>query len=297
MRKRRQPGPNAFSAWLGTITGSALAAKAVTAAMWCLVACGPLALAATVLGHGGARTASPAPNQATTTDIGPAGFAQLYVTAYLRSGGTDVNTYFPDATAGGPGTSTGSRQVTGTVVTAVTQLSPGYWDVIVAADEPTAPGRDAGIHYFQVPVTAGQTPGSYAATAMPAEIAAPPAAAEPALGYDTTIPVTSGPETAAVTQFLNAYLTGSGNLSRYLAPGTMLTAPSPAPYQAIGPVTVYQQDSRPGSVLAQVVATGPAGQQWPLTYALTLTEAAGQWDIAALGPAPALSTAKSQTAP
>jgi hypothetical protein len=297
MRIRRHPGQNAFSDWLSATAGSALAAKAATAGMWCLVACGPLALAATVLGHGGTRTASPAPNQATASNIGPAGFAQLYVAAYLRSGGTAVNTYFPDATTGGLGTNTGSRQATATVVTNVTQLSPHYWNVIVAANEPNAPGRDAGIHYFQVPVTAGQAAGSYAATALPAEIAAPPVATEPALSYDTTNPVTSGPETAAVTQFFNAYLTGSGNLSRYLAPGTALTAPSPAPYQAIGSVTVYQQDSRPDSVLAQVVATDPAGEQWPLTYALTLTEAAGQWDIAGLGSAPALSTAKPQNAP
>jgi hypothetical protein len=41
-------------------------------------------------------------------------------------------------------------------------------------------------------------------------------------------------------------------------------------------------------VLAQVQATDSAGGQWPLTYALTLTSVAGQWDIAAIDPAPLL---------
>jgi Conjugative transposon protein TcpC len=138
------------------------------------------------------------------------------------------------------------------------------------------------------------------ATALPAEVATPAQAAEPQLAYNTTIPVESGSLTSAVTQFVTAYLTGSGNLSRYLAPGTALSPVSPAPYVSIRAVTVFSTSSQPGTatetpasgtrlrVLAQVEAIDSTGHQWPFTYALILTAVAGQWDVAAIDAAPQL---------
>lgn len=311
MRTPHRDGTAGLRRWLGTTAGSAIGARAAAGAMWCLVACGPLALLAAAVPHGAQRETSTA-SQASSmlSAIGPGGFAQLYVAAYLRSGGTNVNAFFPDApVAPAQGSQTGSRQVASTTVTAVTQVSPGYWSVTVAADEPTAPGKDAGLHYFEVPVATSGSGHDYVATALPAEIAAPAVPAEPQAGYDTTTPVTSGPLSAAVNQFLSAYLTGSGNLSRYLSPGTALATPSPAPYAGIQAVTIYQQAGKSAGlganaktttakVLAEVQATDPTGQQWPLTYALTLTTVAGQWDVSALDPAPALATGPAgRTAP
>ncbi len=310
MRTPRREGTGSLRRWLGTTTGSAMGARAAAGAMWCLVACGPLALLATAVPHSAQRD-KPAASQASSmlSAIGPGGFAQMYVAAYLRSGGTNVSAFFPDAPAAlTQGSQTGSRQVALTAATAVTQVSPGYWSITVAADEPTAPGKDAGLHYFEVPVAMSGTK-EYVATALPAEIAAPAVPAEPQPGYDTATPVTSGPLPAAVNQFLDAYLTGSGNLSRYLSPGTALAAPSPAPYAGIQAVTIYQQTDKSTSlgadtartaarVLAEVQATDNAGQQWPLTYALTLTMVAGQWDVSALDPAPALAASPAgRTAP
>lgn len=283
--------------WLTTLRGAAVAARVLTAVMWCLVACGPLAMVTAAVHHGKPGTSAPVTSsQGTSGALGAAGFAELYVVTYLRSGGTGsaLQAFYPGLTdlTG----QSGMRQVTTATVLGVTQVSSSYWSVLVAAGEATASGRSLGVHYFQVAVASSGSASSpaYVATALPAEVAAPAQAAEPQLSYDTTVPVPSGPLTAAVSQFLAAYLTGSGNLSRYLAPGAALSPVAPAPYLATGSVTVYSPDgtAHPGAatirVLAQVQATDSAGDQWPLTYALIMTTVAGQWDIAALDPAPAL---------
>lgn len=294
---------------LSSPASAAIAARLGTAAMWCLVACGPLALLTTAVPHARPGPATSAgTSTAAATGTGPGGFAQLYVAAYLSSGGSQLQSFFPDApdVTGQAGT----RQVTATAVISAARVSPGYWSVMVAADEAAGTAsRTAGLHDFLVSVLATGSPASggtgnsssqpaYVATALPAEVTAPATAAEPRLAYNTTIPVESGPLTGAVTQFLTAYLTGSGNLSRYLAPGAALSPVAPAPYASIHAVTVFSTNGQsatatPASgthinVLAQVQATDPAGQQWPLTYALTLTAVAGQWDVAAIDPAPQL---------
>lgn len=271
-----------------TLAGTALAARLGAVAIWCLVACGPLALLTVLASHPTSGSRSPAGPQQSEPAADPGGFAQLYVTAYLRNGGNGLTTYYPAAPdLTGTGTAA-KRPVTETTVIDVLTVSPGYWSVTVAADEETS-----GLHYFEVPIAGNASSGQYAATALPAEVAAPSTAAEPGLGYDTTNPVAQSPLTTAVAQFLAAYLTGKGNLSRYLTPGTAINAVTPAPYEAIGTVTVY--DTQPGTttgnrtrVLAQVQAADSGGQQWPFAYALTLTQLAGQWDVAAIDPAPAL---------
>ena len=296
---------------LSSPASAAIAARLATVAMWCLVACGPLALLAAAVPHARSGPALQASTSAAAgSGIGPGGFAQLYVAAYLSSGtgGSQLQSFFPDA----PDV-TGQaaiRQVTATAVIGLAEVSPGYWSIIVAADEAAgAAGRAAGLHYFLVCVLATGSPASggtgpqgsqpsYVATALPAEVTAPATAAEPQLAYNTTIPVASGPLTSAVTQFLAAYLTGAGNLSRYLAPGTTMSPVSPAPYASIQAVTVFSTGSQAATeaprtathikVLAQVQATDLSGQQWPLTYALTFTAVAGQWDVAAIDPAPQL---------
>ncbi|HXL92802.1 MAG TPA: hypothetical protein VN969_28045 [Streptosporangiaceae bacterium] len=68
---------------LGSPTSAAIAGRLATVAMWCLVACGPLALLATAAQH---ATSGPEPSAGTSASaasgIGPGGFAQLYVAAH-----------------------------------------------------------------------------------------------------------------------------------------------------------------------------------------------------------------------
>lgn len=159
------------------------------------------------------------------------------------------------------------------------------------------------MRYFQVPVAIGPAAGGvigYTALAMPAEVAAPEQIEAPALVYGPMRPaLPADPRTQAVTEFLAAYLTGSGELDRYLAPGTQVTAIMPAPYSGVAvdtlaiegeqgpePVTTVPGDGTQLRLLVALRGTGHDEVRLPLTYALTLKARAGRWEIASLDGAP-----------
>ncbi|MFD0509289.1 conjugal transfer protein [Streptomyces chiangmaiensis] len=205
------------------------------------------------------------------------------------------------------------------------QTDPDVWSVTVAArivsntalpkttsgnavdDSRSAAAEDADVHYFQVPVAVGPAAGGatgYIALSMPAEVAAPARIKTPELIYGPVQQaVPSDPRSQAVTQFLDAYLTGSGELDRYLAPGTQLAAINPAPYTAVAvdrmqiegdqgsePTTTVPADGTRTRLVVTVRATDHDRVRLPLAYALTLKARAGRWEIASLdgSPSPAL---------
>lgn len=96
----------------------------------------------------------------------------------------------------------------------------GTWSVTVAAQY-----ADATVRYYAVPVVAGRTGGSFAVMGAPAVVAA--RAGAPTSPY--RVRVADGELASAVEEFLAAYLTGASEVDRYLAPGTVLPALSPAP--------------------------------------------------------------------
>ncbi|MFE1545359.1 conjugal transfer protein [Streptomyces microflavus] len=294
---------------------------------WALLILGPLlAGAALVAAPSGTGTpVAPAPSVPSTAGSqGSAGFAVLFVDAYLRAGEGDqeqLAAYYPDATGirleGAPGRRTG-QQLT---VVRLRQTSPGIWSVTVAArvreSGPSAaptPKRTSAekrqeaapverLRYFQVPVATTVTGGAsgYVALSMPAEVAAPPRVASPELLYGPQRPAAPGdPRTQAVTEFLTAYLTGrAGDIDRYLAPGTRITPISPAPYTGIAVDHLAVEGERGGEatttvpadgtrlrLLVSLRATGSDTVRRPLAYALTLTARAGRWEIAELDGAP-----------
>ncbi|XMN04602.1 conjugal transfer protein [Streptomyces griseobrunneus] len=295
---------------------------------WALLILGPLlAGAALVAAPSGTGTpVAPAPSVPSTAGSqGSAGFAVLFVDAYLRAGEGDqeqLAAYYPDATGirleGEPGRRTG-QQLT---VVRLRQTSPGIWSVTVAArvresgpsaaPTPKSPSAEKQqeaapaverLRYFQVPVATTVTGGTsgYVALSMPAEVAAPPRVASPELLYGPQRPAAPGdPRTQAVTEFLTAYLTGrAGDIDRYLAPGTRITPISPAPYRGIAVDHLAVEGERGGEatttvpadgtrlrLLVSLRATGNDTVRRPLTYALTLTARAGRWEIAELDGAP-----------
>lgn len=137
---------------------------------------------------------------------------------------------------------------------------------------------------------------------MPSEVAAPERIKAPGLVYGPmrhALP--ADPRTQAVTEFLTAYLTGVGELDRYLAPGTHLAPVAPAPYTGIAvdtlaiegekgtePVTSVPDDGSTLRLLVALRATGHDEVRVPLTYALTLKARAGRWEIGSLDGAPHL---------
>lgn len=299
-------------------------------AVWGLMLLGPLLGTAAFLSRpasaGPARPQSPVSAPATGGQ-GAGGFAQLFVAAFISAGDGDqakLAAYYPGATdlrlEGAPGRRSGDQLT----VVRLRQTDRDVWSVTVAARitntgggtapaAPTADGTSTGttrtvspatVRYFQVPVATAAAGGGatgYVALAMPAEVAGPPRVQAPGLAYGPMRPALPGdPLTGAVTEFLTAYLTGVGDLGRYLSPGTQLTAIAPPPYTALtvdqlavegeqngAPLTTVPVGGTRLRVLAVLRATGTDGLRVPLTYALTLQTRASRWEIAALDGAPA----------
>jgi hypothetical protein len=104
--------------------------------------------------------------------------------------------------------------------------------------------------------------------------------------------VPEGDLASAVGEFLGAYLTGAGEVDRYLAPGVRLSAVSPSPYSAVtvqqvlGAEKAAAAEQLPGDgtrvrVLARVEARD-AGGRWPLAYEVALRARSGRWEVAGL---------------
>lgn len=284
---------------------------------WLLLMAGPLLGLAAFLYVPTVRVPPPVstPVAASVADTaGPAGWAQLYVAAYLEAGrGTEasLSPYFPlvrDISLEAPPRAQIADRL---AAVRVTEVSSGYWSVTVAAHV-TSPGKAAAkstpeteasavatLRYFQVPVYA-VAGGGFTATALPAEVAAPATGTGPEVGYGAPVPADGhDAAVAAVSEFLSAYLTGSADLDRYLSPGTDLNAVSPPPYKQVEVTQLAEKDGafianaaategERRELLVDVVATDRSGQGRPLTYALALKARDGRWEIAALEAAPGL---------
>lgn len=266
-----------------------------------------------------ARAEAPRAQPASSDAVAPAGFAEVYVAAYVKAGDSDADAeelaaLYPAARSmswAAQGKSQEHAESASAV--GVRQVSAGYWSVTVAA-RITGSGKgpdDGRVRYFQVPVraTAGSkgAAAGWTATALPAEVAAPTASkgAAPELSYGAAhAPLASDPAVRTVQDFLAAYLTGRGELDRYLSPGTTLHAVRPAPYTAVsvtqiaehgqGPAEGAEAQAPPDGVqrrlLVDVVGDGKRTSGRPMTYAIELRARDGRWEVAALEAAPALAT-------
>ncbi|MEU0784669.1 conjugal transfer protein [Streptomyces sp. NPDC006173] len=263
-------------------------------ATWTAIAAGPIALCIAITSgpttvQAAAAQAAPARPAAQRSD--PAGFAQLYVGAWLRSSADDATSAqarlaqsmapdveLPDRVEGaqpGPESVAAVRSA---------HRSGDVWSVTVAAQY--ADGR---LRTFAVPVVAGRAGGSFTVTGPPGVVAGPVRAKAPQSPY--RVPVAEGRLLSSVGEFLSAYLAGAGEVDRYLAPGVRLSAVSPAPF---GGVTVQQVraveeaaaagkavDGAAVHVLVQVEARDGDGR-WPLAYELALTARSGRWEVTGL---------------
>ncbi|MFF2305931.1 conjugal transfer protein [Streptomyces sp. NPDC058128] len=323
-------GPDAEQRVAG-VGGWSVGAQANLAALmrwiaWGLIALGPLLGGLAYLSVP-STSAAPAPKAAPSAPTasggqGAAGFATLFVAAYLSAGRGDepkLAAYYPPATGLQLEGVSGQHRGEQLTVVRLRQSEASVWSVTIAARvigvqtptssaqpgvSPTGPAEP--VRYFQVPVATASGGGgvtAYTALALPAEVSAPPRAKSPEMVYGAMGPaLPTDPRTQAVTSFLTAYLTRAGaELDRYLAPGTQLTAPSPAPYSGIAvdqlavegesgsePTVSVPGDGTTLRLLVAVRATGQDGVRLPLTYALTLKARAGRWEIASLDSAPAV---------
>ncbi|WP_439681473.1 conjugal transfer protein [Embleya sp. MST-111070] len=305
--------------WRTNTTTLSGVARLARLGAWALVASGPLLGIAALSGSSG--QAHPAPRAAAAppaaSDTGPSGFALLYVAAYVEAGnGTEASLapYYAGSVVLGHNAS--ARTATRTVIVSSREVQPGYWSVTVAVRiglrNKAGEVVDAGVQFYRVgvqavgPAAAGGTaaPGDaqvgYAATSLPAQVAAPAAFKPSGLGYVTSRGSgASDPATGTARSFLQAYLAGRGELDRYTSPGVRLRPISPSPYTDVE-VTSVDDDSTgvadqkvPADgalrrLLVRVDALDAFGARYPLTYALELRSRGGRWEVALLDDAPIL---------
>ncbi|MFH9554612.1 conjugal transfer protein [Streptomyces sp. NPDC017435] len=265
-------------------------------AVWTVIAAGPIALCVAVVSTPTTvEAATPAKATAVRTAAvaaDPGGYAQLFVSAWLRSSADDATTAqarlaqslapdveLPDAAAGAQ-----SKPQSVTAVRSA-QHTGGTWSVTVAVQY-----ADGSVRYYAVPVAAGGAGATFAVTGAPGVVAGPARAVASKSSYGVTVP--DGDLSSAVGEFFAAYLTGSGQVSRYLAPSVTLSAVSPAPYTAVSvhQVSAVEEAATAGQVpadgtkvrvLVQVEAQDADGR-WPLAYELVLKARSGRWEVAAL---------------
>ncbi|MGW2890623.1 conjugal transfer protein [Streptomyces griseoruber] len=267
-------------------------------AVWTVIAAGPIALcvavASTPTTVEAATPATPAAVRTAAVAADPGGYAQLFVSAWLRSSADDATTaqarlaqaLAPDVELPDPDPAAGA-QSTPQSVTAVrsAQRTGGAWSVTVAAQY--ADGR---VRYYAVPVAVGGAGASFAVTGAPGVVAGPARAEAAKSPYGVSVP--EGDLSSAVGEFFAAYLTGAGEVGRYLAPGVTLSAVSPAPYTAVSvqQVLAVEEVAAAGQVpadgtkvrvLVRVEARDADGR-WPLAYELALKARSGRWEVAAL---------------
>ncbi|MFD8001135.1 conjugal transfer protein [Streptomyces mirabilis] len=266
-------------------------------ALFTAIAAGPVALGVAVMSGPTTVAAAPSDKPAAVRSAAaaadPAGYAQVFIDAWLRSSAGDTNSaqarlaqsLAPDVDLPDP---VASAQPDPAAVTAVrsAQRGDGAWAVTVAAQY--ADGR---LRYFVVPVTADASGASFTVTGAPGAVAGPARAAVGKSPYGVSV-ASDGDLSLAVGEFFGAYLAGAGEVDRYLAPGVKLSPISPALYTAVAVQRVsaveeaaaaekVPADGTAVRVLVEVEARDSGGR-WPLGYELTLKARSGRWEVAAL---------------
>ncbi|MGW1616409.1 conjugal transfer protein [Streptomyces sp. NPDC002285] len=305
--------------WRTSTAGLSGLTRLARAGTWALIAAGPLIGAMALFGASAPAqsTTKPVPAVKSSASTGPAGFAQLFVGAFLEAGeDTEKNLapyYSGSVSLTHPA---GTRSALRTQAMNAREVSPGYWTVTVAvnvaAKSKNGGYTDAGVQYFRVAVqSAGSDDTSgYTAVSLPAQVAAPSALKPDDLGYPTSRGTgSSDPASDTAASFLKAYVAGQGELDRYTSPGIRLSPVVPAPYISVK-LTSVQDDSQDSAgtkvpddgvrrrLLVSVDATDADGNTFPLTYALALTARGGRWEVSSLDDAPATAaTSKPSSAP
>lgn len=158
--------------------------------------------------------------------------------------------------------------------------------------------------YFQVVVNVTEG-GQLNVVGLPAPVAPQPQAEEPVeLEYETTID-NGSPVADSVLAFLNAYLAGSGDITRVSTPGTDFAALTPAPYVAVDLVDLranLEPDATPGDgdsvrVLVTASLANALDLRLTATYALTLTARDDRWEISSIDLTPQEAPASAGTTP
>jgi hypothetical protein len=237
------------------------------------------------------RTASEPP----AATAGAAGFAELFIAAYLSGGkdSTGVDQVLDAVSL--DGVEGGQWSVTRTTSLGAEEVAPGYFAVTVAADV-VASDHDAdgaplwvsqGTWFFTVGVA--ETPTGWTVTGLPSLIPAPASVEAPELLVDRLEGTEPGVE-ELLSRFLAAYLAGEGELARYVAPSSAIVPVQPPPFAQVEVVAAGMAAATDAGthVAAVARATDLIGRTQLLEYSLVVSQRDGRWEVADLLPAPPL---------
>lgn len=296
------------------IVTSTWSTKLVAAGLWVAILLGPVGA---FLGWSALSTASEPATEASLEMVDrsderarASAFADRVVVAWLSASRSDPGD-LPDLVAGA---SNITLPVTPLIaerssVSSIQEISDGVWSVTLAVRvTPTAPepeeddsadqeDRSDGelesqLWFIQVPVAVVDD--SVAALSLPAVVTGPDVAGPPQSHYRTQVG-SGGMVHNTVTGFLDAYLVGGSDLSRYLAPGTDLVAIAPAPFTDVtltGLVSIEPgdhqspEDGDEVNVLVTATAAMVTAQAVTVEYSLSMKARAGRWEITAIEAAP-----------
>lgn len=278
--------------WFAPVRTRTARTTLVRIIVWIAILTGPLALF-TQINQRGPTEPQPGPDRSTADQgiaVAVAGWAERAVTAYAEGDLDTVRLLYPSITDRQldalPDASTAPVRAS---TVAVEALGDDRWSVTVALYPRREDPSTAPVRYLSL-VAYGQGT-AWAALDLPAEAGVWAAGDTTESGYAAGRLADSA-LTEAVEGWATAYLTGQGELDRYLSPNT--AHPPIAAHTAveIKGVHVHREDedtatAPPGdgdtvSVLVDLVATDTSGLTWPMTYTLDLTSRSQRWEVSAL---------------
>lgn len=276
--------------------------------LWALVALGAIGGLVGLL-RPTTETAAPSDDGA-AGDVTPpevAGFGELAVTTWIEAEGDGAEAQLDALFAVNPPSSAGDagrRRVNGDAIAIGTrEVSDEYWAVtVVAPVDELVQGAWEPVGNWYVEVGIARTGDGLVAVSEPAIVPAPGEpndAPEPA-GEGLGVPAEEDEEMATTVEgFLSALLAGDGDVSRYLAPDTVILPVTPAPFRdvTLGRWAVTDTGDDTVRVRLSAQATSPAGGPRTVSYELGLAERAGRWEVTSLSGAPTIDPDESSPAP
>lgn len=294
---------------------SDLGARAARSALWGVLGLIVLCVLALVL-HEGRSAPQPQASAPPPSAPGAGGFAAVFMQRWLPAGeGTEseLAPFMREVPALTAKANTRFAAQTPVVLSA-DQVKPGYWSVLLAVNETVKDKKGdlqpTGTHWYRVAVaqagSTGSTPGTndttvWQITGAPYEVPAPTAAdALSTSAYSDTAVPTTGPVADTTQRFLDAYLTGQGELDRYTTPDAPITPVTPPSASEVTIDTIAavptkndiqdSGDTPPDGVTVRVLVhatvTGSDGVTIPMDYPMTLRSRAGRWEVLSLDLAP-----------
>lgn len=306
-RKHPIPEPAAAGGSTAAVTaswtnGSAIGARLGGIVLTVAILCGPIAVAG--LAYSAFTAAPPVAQQKVTPGFTQAqqdagAYATAYVAAWLGATNQDSEALAQFTSVQSASFPTTPHQYTGLGVASISAASEGIVKVVVVAS--VAPTADAsGVwprRYFTVTVDATKDP-KLSVLGLPAPTNGPTTGSgSVAVEYPTSVP-TNNPAGQTVRSFLQAYLTGQGDITVVLSPGTTIKPIIPVPYHGVqldsilasNDIPTNPSDGATARVMVQTDLTGAtATDKTTATYLLRLRARAGRWEVASFDTYPVLS--------